>query len=194
LTSTYDDIPTSTTNTTVGGNTAAGNTGFLNNKAAVGGTFAAVGLVGAALIGSIIYLFVRRQRRLRDEDEVDAYFEKPSSAGGYRPRAGHSSTDLALPPGANNHTRDIRYGATNLNYNDPHSYGMDYPPETSSFGDTRPVSVAPGTAYAAALSQQGPYQYNGQSAHGYSDAPAAMGRNPHPFADPAGLSNDDAYA
>jgi len=159
----------------------------------VGGTFAAVGLVGAALIGTIIYLFVRRQRRRKDEDEVDAYFEKPSGAGGYRSRAGRSSTDLALPPSANTYqTRDIHYGATNVNYNDPHSYGMDYPPETSSFGDARPVSVAPGTAYAAALSQQGPYQYNGQSGH--SDAPAAMDSNPHPFADPAsgaGSSNDD---
>lgn len=157
----------------------------------MGGTFAAVGLVGAALIGSIIYLFVRRQRRLQDEDEVNAYFEKPSGAG----RAGRSSTDLTFPLGSNTyHAHDIHYGATNVNYNDPHSYGMDYPPEASSFVDTRPVSVAPGTAYAAALSQQGPYQYNGQSVH---DAPPAMGSNPHPFADPAsgaGPSNDDAYA
>jgi len=179
LTSTVQDSTSSTTSATVGLNTVSGNNSFFENKGAVGGTFAAVGLVGVALIGSLIY-FINRQRKSRDNDDDDG-------------------ADLTFPPENPMYpTRDVFRKAPLVDYNDPRSYGMDYPPDTSSFVNTRPVSAAPGTAYAAAITQQGPYQYNPQPAHGHNDTPTATGSNPNPFVDQVSNSgpqdHDDAYA
>jgi len=144
------------------------------------GTFAVVGLVGIGIIGALIFYLVKLQQRRRDEAEVDAYFDKPVGASGYHSGMGHSSASLEFPPAHR------QFNSTNVNYNDPQSYGMDFPPETSSF-NSRPGSAAPGTAYAAAIAQQGPYQYNGQMSH-------AGGPSAGPFANKSRpLSTDEAY-
>jgi len=146
------------------------------------GTFAVVGLVGIGVIGALIFFLVKRQQRRHDEAEVDAYFDKPVGASGYNSGMGHSSASLEFPPAHR------QFNPTNVNYNDPQSYGMDFPPETSSF-NSRPGSAAPGTAYAAAIAQQGHYQYNGQTIH-----PGRPSAEPSPFADqPRPLSTDEAY-
>jgi len=187
LPSANDGDPASSTDSAAGGlNTSSGNgngKGFLENKGAMTGTFAVVGLVGVALIGGFIYFLVQRRRRFQDDDEINIYLDKPS--GGHHSRGGHGSLDLAFPSDHNAYPiREVNYGATQVNYNDPGSYGMDYPPDTSSVADARPASAALGTAYAAAISQQVPYQYNGHSVHGHNDAPTATGSSFHPFADP----------
>jgi len=158
----------------------------LQNKGAMAGTFAVVTLAGVTIIGALIFFLIKRQRRRRDEADVDAYFDKPVGASGYNSGIGHSSASLEFPPAHR------QFNSTNVNYNDPQSYGMDFPPDTSSF-NSRPGSAAPGTAYAAAIAQQGPYQYNGKLVHlGGSDAgPSARSG---PFADqPRPLSTDEAY-
>jgi len=150
------------------------------------GTFAVVGLAGLGIIGALVLFLVKRQQRRRDEGEVDAYFDKPVGASRYHSGMGRSSASLELPPAHR------QFNSTNVNYNDPRSYGMDFPPDTSSF-NSRPGSAAPGTAYAAALAHQGPYQYNGQMTH---LAGPSAGRNAqsNPFADqPRPLSTDEAY-
>jgi hypothetical protein len=58
----------------------------------------------------------------------------------------------------------------------PNYNGFEYPPERGSVVE-RPVSYAPGTAYAAAMSQRGQYHYEGQV-----EDPNTVPN--HPFADP----------
>jgi len=160
----------------------------LENKGAMAGTFAVVGLVGLGIIGALIFFLIKRQKRRREEEEVDAYFDKPVGAAGYHSGMGHSSASLEFPP------EHRQYNSTAVNYNNPQSYGMDFPPETSSF-NSRPGSAAPGTAYAAALAHQGPYQYNNELNYDRSAGPSSgPGPRSNPFADqPRPQSTDEAY-
>ena len=159
----------------------------------MGSTFAIVGLVGVAIIVGAVFFLIKKARKRRDENELDTYFEKfPANSGsnnndntatnqnlgGNDYGLGPSATDLTSP--ANDQTymsRDVHYGASgqypdqSANYN-----GFEYPPERGSVVE-RPVSFAPGTAYAAAMSQRGQYHYEGQI-----EDPNAVPN--HPFADP----------
>jgi len=144
----------------------------------MGSTFAIVGLIGVAIIIGAILFVTKRARQRRDEDELDNYFEKlppnNQNTGGNEYGLGPSATDLTAPASDQAYmSRDVHYGATNQypNYN-----GFEYPPDRGSFVE-RPVSYAPGTAYAAAMSHGGPYHYEG-----HAEDPGAAPN--HPFADP----------
>jgi len=158
----------------------------------MGATFTIVGLIVVSIIAGVIFV-LKKARQRRDEDELDTYFEKlpannsnnassPNHGGGNDYGLGPSATDLASPTSDQTYMpRDVHYGATNQyptqypsqypNYN-----GFEYPPERGSIVEP-PVSYAPGTAYAAAMSQQDPYRYERQAV----DPNAAP---THPFADP----------
>jgi hypothetical protein len=154
----------------------------------MGSTFAIVGLVGVAIIVGAIFFVIKKARQRRDEDELDTYFEKlPGNNDNVRSRnlgggneygLGPSATDLTSPANDQAYmSRDVHYGATNQYTNQYPNYdGFEYPPERGSVAE-RPVSYAPGTAYAAAMSQGGPYHYGGQV-----EDPDAVPN--HPFADP----------
>jgi hypothetical protein len=154
----------------------------------MGSTFAIVGLVGVAIIIGTTFFILKKVRKRRDEEELDNYFEKlppsNSNANSQNPASGNdyglgpSATDLTAP--ANNQafmSRDVHYGGTDqypsqyANYN-----GFEYPPERGSIVE-RPASYAAGTAYAAAMSQRGQYNYEGQA-----EDPNTVPN--HPFADP----------
>lgn len=154
----------------------------------MGSTFAIVGLVGVAIIVGIVLFIMKKVRKRRDQDEYDTYFEKLPAGNGnggsnrnvggndYGP--GPSVTDLTIPAHDQAYmSRDVHYGATDqyptqyANHN-----GFEYPPERGSVIE-RPVSYAPGTAYAAAMSQRGQYNYQGQI-----EDPNTVPN--HPFADP----------
>jgi len=156
----------------------------------MGATFAIVGLVGVAVVVGVTFYMIRKARRRRDEDELDTYFEKlpannnnntaasnQNHGGGNDYGLGPSATDLTTP--ANHQAylpRDVHYGAT-TQYSNPFANfnGIEYPPEAGSVNE-RPVSYAPGTAYAAAMSQGGAYSF------GQGEDPNAVPN--HPFADP----------
>ena len=164
------------------------------------GTFTVVGLAAAALIAGLIFFLVKRHRKLRDEEEVDSYFDKLPALGQHHGGTGRDSTDLMPHPGSNAyHGRDVQYGSSGLNY-DQRNYALDYPPDMASLNNSRPGSVAPGTAYAAAMAQEGPYQYTGRSAHGHDASPAPRGgvTTYSPFDDPfhqvGRQAHDEAYA
>jgi hypothetical protein len=154
----------------------------------MGSTFAIVGLIGVAMIGGAIFFVMKKARQRRAEDELDTYFEKlppnnannPNHGGGNDYGLGPSATDLTAPANDQAYmSRDVHYGATNQYPNEypyPNYNGFEYPPERGSVVE-RPVSYAPGTAYAAAMGQQGPYHYEGQV-----ENPNAVPN--HPFADP----------
>lgn len=153
----------------------------------MGSTFAIVGLVGVALIIGIAFFLIKKARKRRDDEELDTYFEKlpanNNNASNQNPSGndyglGPSATDLTTPANDQAYmSRDVHYGATGqhptqyANYN-----GFEYPPDRGSVVE-RPVSYAPGTAYAAAMSQRGQYNYEGQV-----QDPNAVPN--HPFADP----------
>jgi hypothetical protein len=146
-------------------------------------------LIGAAIIAGVIFYMMKKARQRRDEDELDTYFEKlpaKNSSGANNPNTGSgndfglgpSATDLTTPANAQTYmSRDVHYGGTDQypsqypNYN-----GFEYPPDRTSVAE-RPVSFAPGTAYASAMSQQGPYNYGVQA-----EDPNMVPN--HPFADP----------
>jgi len=160
----------------------------------MGATFGLLGLVVAGVLAGIIFHLKKKTRRRRDQDDLDTYFEKLPVGGRNRNIAsnqniggsnayglGPSAADLTSP--ASNQAfipRDVHYGATNQYpsvYPDQYpSYGgLEYPPERGSVIE-RPASFAPGTAYAAAMSQQGQYY------HGQVEDPNTVPN--HPFADP----------
>jgi len=162
----------------------------------MGATFAILGLVGAAIIAGIIFYLRKKAHQRKQQDELDTYFEKlPASGrtdrtttsnqnlGGNEYGLGPSAADLTSPTSNQAFMpRDVHYGATGqyptqypdqfANYN-----GLEYPPERGSVVEA-PSSFAPGTAYAAAMTQRG-QQYNYQ---GQAEDPNAVPN--HPFADP----------
>jgi len=153
----------------------------------VGSTFAIVGLVGVAVIIGATFFVLKKVRKRRDEEELDNYFEKLPPGNGNANNQNSSGNDYGLGPSAADLTvpandqaypsRDVHYGATGqypeqyANYN-----GFEYPPERGSVVEY-PTSYAPGTAYAAAMSQRGQYHYEGQV-----EDPNMVPN--HPFADP----------
>lgn len=154
----------------------------------MGSTFAIVGLIGVAIIIGAIFFLIKKVRKRRDEDELDTYFEKfPAdnnnnnasnrNPGGNDYGLGPSATDLTSPANDQAYmSRDVHYGATSQYPNQYANYnGFEYPPERGSVIE-RPVSYAPGTAYAAAMSQRGQYHYEGQV-----EDPNTVPN--HPFAD-----------
>ena len=155
----------------------------------MGSTFAIVGLIGVAVITGAIFFVVKKARQRRDDDELETYFEKlpPKNSNNFgNPNPG-SSNDFGLGPSATDLTapatsqtymsRDVHYGGTEQYPNQyPNYNGFEYPPERVSVSE-RPVSFAPGTAYAAAMSQRGPYNYGG-----HVEDPNTVPN--HPFADP----------
>ena len=155
----------------------------------MGTTFAIVGLVGAAIIVGAIFFLVKKVRQRKGEDDFDTYFEKlpPSRTTNASHRNIGGSNDFGLGPSATNLTapannqsylsREVHYGSTNQYPNQFANYdGLEYPPARGSVSD-RPASFAPGTAYAAAMSQRGQYHYEGQV-----EDPNSVPN--HPFADP----------
>ncbi|KAF9780232.1 hypothetical protein BJ322DRAFT_324851 [Thelephora terrestris] len=61
------------------GNTGTGTgsgTSFLKSKAAMGSTFAIVGLVGVAIIVGAVFFLIKKIRQRKDEEDFDTYFEK----------------------------------------------------------------------------------------------------------------------
>jgi hypothetical protein len=155
----------------------------------MGTTFAIVGLVGAAIIVGAIFFLVKKIRQRKHEDDFDTYFEKlpPSRSNNASNRTIGRGNDFGLGPSATNLTapannqgyvsRDVHYGSTSQFPNQFADYeGFEYPPERGSVSD-RPTSFAPGTAYAAAMSQRGQYHYEGQV-----EDPNSVPN--HPFADP----------
>jgi len=154
----------------------------------MGSTFAIVGLIGVAIIIGVAFFLIKKARKRRDQDELDAYFEKLPNNGNSDSNRNLGGNDYGPEPSAADLTspahdqayisRDTHYGADQYpnpfaNYN-----GIEYPPNRGSVVE-RPgsVSLAPGTAYAAAMSQGGPYHYQGQV-----EDPNAVPN--HPFADP----------
>jgi len=159
----------------------------------MGSTFAIVGLIGVAIIAGGIFFVVKKARKRRDDDELDTYFEKlpanNGNNGGHRNveggndyGLGPSAAELATPANDQAYvSRDVHYGAANQypsQYPDqyPDYNGLEYPPERGSVSE-RPTSYAPGTAYAAAMAQRGPYHYEGRV-----EDPNTVPN--HPFADP----------
>jgi hypothetical protein len=154
-------------------------------------------LLGAAVIAGTIFYLKKKSRQRKHQDDLDTYFEKlppggrtlikntssNQNLGGNEYGLGPSAADLTSP--ASNQAfmpRDVHYGATGqyptqypdhfANYN-----GLEYPPERGSVVENQ-SSFAPGTAYAAAMSQRG-QQYNYQ---GQVEDPNTVPN--HPFADP----------
>jgi hypothetical protein len=162
------------------------------------GTFTVVGLAAAALIAGLVSFLIKRHRKLRDEEEVDEYFDKLPSLGQHHAEMSRSSPDL-IPPTLSI-APDIHHGSTDGFYPDSRNYGLDYPPEMVSSSDSRPASVAPGTAYAAAIAREGPYQYTGRSAHDHDNNAAAespvanFSRRPSRHANQVPQPHDIAYA
>ena len=161
----------------------------------MGATFALIGLVGAGVIAGTIFYLKKKTRQRKHRDDLDTYFEKlpaggrnrdissnQNLGGGNEYGLGPSAADLTAPASAQAFMpRDVHYGATNQYpsmYPDPYpNYnGLEYPPERGSVIE-RPASFVPGTAYAAAMSQQGQYNYSGQV-----EDPNTVPN--HPFADP----------
>ncbi|KAF9651120.1 hypothetical protein BDM02DRAFT_3184834 [Thelephora ganbajun] len=176
------EVPSDTL--TANGNIATGSgsgNSFLKDKAAMGSVFAIVGLIGVAIVLGVIFFLVKKARQRKDEEE-EAYFEKlpanNSNGGGNEYGLGPSATDLAAPANTQAYmSRDVHYGATNQYPNHFANYnGLEYPPERGSIAE-RPGSYVPGTAYAAAMAQRGPYSYEGQV-----EDPNSVPN--HPFADP----------
>jgi hypothetical protein len=159
----------------------------------MGSTFAIVGLVGVAVVVGAVFFMVKKARKRRNQDELDTYFEKlpaknsnslsnQNLGGSNNYGLGPSAADLTTPANDQAYmSRDIHYGATSqypdqypteyANYN-----GLEYPPERGSVVEP-PALYVPGTAYAAAMAQRGPYQYEGQ-------VEDPNGVPNHPFADP----------
>jgi len=150
----------------------------------MGSTFAIVGIVGVAIIVGATFFLIKKVRQRKDEEELDTYFEKlPANrgnsnrdiSGGNDYGLGLSATDLTAP--TNNQaymSRDVHYGQFPnqfANYD-----GLEFPPDRGSVIE-RPVSYAPGTAFAGAMSQPGQYNYGGQV-----EDPNTIPN--HPFADP----------
>lgn len=166
--------------TSVAGGTPTGSsssTGFLQNKGAVAGTFTVVGLAAVAAISILAFSLYKRYRRRQDNEEVDEYFDKLPSLGQHNLENSRASPEL-IPPSTFNHSYATRdgYHRSGDPFNAPRpTHGLDFPPEMTSFGESRPPSFAPGTAYAAAMAQEGPYQYTGRSAHGHNDGTTAIG-------------------
>ena len=153
----------------------------------MGSTFAIVGLVGVAVIIGATFFLIKKARKRRYKEELDTYFEKlpannnasNQNPGGNDYGLGPSATDLTSPASDQAYmSRDVHYGATGQYPNQyANQSGFEYPPERGSVIE-RPVSYAPGTAYAAAMSQRGQqYHYEGQV-----EDPNAVPN--HPFADP----------
>jgi len=154
----------------------------------MGSVFAIVSLIGVAIIIGAVFFLIKKARKRRDEEELDTYFEKTTAdngnsagnrnLGGNDFGLGPSATDLTSPADDQAYlSRDIHYGATEQYPNQYANYnGFEYPPERGSVIE-RPVSYVPGTAYAAAMSQRGQYNYQGQV-----EDPNAVPN--HPFADP----------
>jgi hypothetical protein len=155
----------------------------------MGSTFAIVGLVGAAIIVGAVFFLVKKVRQRKDEENFDTYFEKLPAGrsnnvnnrnigGGNDFGLGPSAADLTAP--ANHQAympRDVHFGSASQFPNQFANHdGLEYPPNRGSVVD-RPVSYAPGTAYAAAMSQRGQYHYEGQV-----EDPNTVPN--HPFADP----------
>jgi hypothetical protein len=160
----------------------------LKNKAAVGSTFAIVGLVGAAVVVGAIFFLVKKVRQRKDAEDFDTYFEKPPvtrsnnannrDIGANDFGLGPSATDLTAPANSQTYmSRDVHYGSTSQYPNQFANYdGLEFPPDRGSVVD-RPASYARGTAYAVAMSQRGQYHYEGQV-----EDPNTVPN--HPFADP----------
>jgi len=157
----------------------------------MGSTFAIVGLIGVAIIVGAAFFVTKKIRQQKDEEDFDTYFEKfPAKHGSNANNRdingsndfglGPSASDLTTPATANGQTymsRDVHYGSTNRHPHQSANYdGLEYPPGRGSIAE-RPVSYAPGTAYAAAMSQRGQYNYGGQI-----EDPNTVPN--HPFADP----------
>lgn len=116
-------------------------------------------MVGLFIVGVLIALgtvLVRKRNLFQDED---TYFEKYSEQGHPAEPAspGPSVTDLNQTPMNAYPSNDVHYDNS-----DPHL--ATYPQED-------PVGYPPGTAYAHATTQEGPYQY--PSYGGFDAAPAA---------------------
>jgi len=142
----------------------------LQNKGAVAGTFTVVALAAIGAIAGLAFFFIRHHRRQKEAEEVDEYFDKLPSLGQHHAPADRFSPDL-IPPTTFNGAyaaRDDRQGSNDVFHDSP-NYTLDFPPELGSFSGSRPVSAAPGTAYAAAIAHEGPYQYTGRSAQGYDN-------------------------
>ena len=149
----------------------------------MGSTFAIVGLIGVAIITGAAFFVTKRIRQRKDEEDFETYFDKfPVNHGSNDLGLGPSATDLtspvtATPTSQTYMSRDFHYGSTGRHQNQSANYdGLEYPPVRGSISE-RPVSYAPGTAYAAAMSQRGQYRYGGQV-----EDPNAVPN--HPFADP----------
>lgn len=156
----------------------------------MGSTFAIVGLVGVAIIIGAVFFVIKKARKRRDQDELDTYFEKlpgnndnsasNRNVGGSNHVPDPSAADFTSPAHDQAYmSRDVHYGTTDQYPNPFANYnGFEYPPERGSVIE-RPGSAAyaPGTAYAAAMSQRGLYHYQGQI-----EDPNTVPN--HPFADP----------
>ena len=160
---------------------------FFDNKGAVVAVFVIVGLVGLAGIFMVVTYFMRRRNRRREEEDEE-YFEKYNEPSPIHHRSqsagftnygglGQSATDLTTTPAGPGAypDRSVHYGVTDngtgIAYDQPQG-GVEYPP---------------GTAFAAAATQRGQYQYQ---PHG---APYTTGQLPpsplsHPFAHPVNLA------
>ncbi|KAI0700757.1 hypothetical protein BC835DRAFT_1326273 [Cytidiella melzeri] len=151
---------------------AAAGSSFSKNKGAIAAVATIASLMGVAIVGYVVFKLVRRQSRLRDEEE-DVYFEKyqeqdpPFQSGGANESSYNIASATQPASTAAYPDRSMHYGApppTQQAYADPQQYGMQYPP---------------GTAYAAAAYGT-PYLYHGDGG-GYG---AASAPGNHPFAHP----------
>lgn len=144
-------------------NVSAGgsNKSFFDNKGAVGGTFAAVGIVAALIIAAIVWLFYRRRKNQQMDADVVA--------------AAGAAAATTRTPFDDDDDPEMIEGPTSANYHGYYNYGAqrgEYAPSTMSAGTTPgmagmgawgPAGVATGGGGAAA--GYGAY-YGSQHEHG----------------------------
>ena len=174
---------------------------FFSNKAAVAGTFAAVGVVVLIIISGLILVYVRRRNAKRELDDEDfTYFEKPSTSHDGFDRGeelgggslGMSATDIAIAP-----AEMAAYPDRGMHYGQPDAYGISQQqprgmqPTAGVYNPTEyGIEYPPGTEYrASAYDPRGdPYQQAAEY-DPYAADPAPVRRTSpsgtHPFADPA---------
>lgn len=182
------------------GNGGSGSTGFFSNSGAVGGTFAAVGIVCVALVAAVFYMLWRRRKAQRmDADVVAAAsaaaattrtpFDDDDPEMIEDPSYGTGATALggaAAGAGA--------YGASNAMmqqyYNNYGPSSEGYEPSHLS-GGTAPGYAGMG-AYGPMAAGAGGAAAGGAAAY-YAGQPGTDGSHYYDSV-PAGLSSEGAYA
>ncbi|KAI0751522.1 hypothetical protein C8Q80DRAFT_1218238 [Daedaleopsis nitida] len=204
------DVSTPSATQKAAGAASASSNSFFDNKGAVAGTFAIVGVVALGGISVVILYMKRRAARLQDEEDL-TYFEKYTPSG--RENGTSSPTDMSFIGGPGGREdlnaapleahaavdaypdRATHFGLPAMNeYASPQpmdlnfSHGVDYPPNAGH-----------GVEYPPNMGQYNPAQYGGyEGGYGatqydatqeyYDPARRSPSSPNHPYADPSNSS------